>query len=78
MYFDALVGGSLCFVGMKEMLHHIDSYHSEAMQVASIAKKIQHEMFDHDGFMFSGNVHVPPGKIVSQNCSFTLISMVLL
>ena len=51
MYFDALVGGSLCFVGMKEMLNHIDSYHSEAMQVASIAKKIQHEMFDHDGFM---------------------------
>ena len=49
---------------MKAMSQNIDSYESEALKFASIAKGIRKNIFEHEAFQFSG--HFPPS--CQSNC----------
>ncbi len=39
---------------MKKILQNLNSYQSEAVQIASIANSIRKEMFEHEKYKFSG------------------------
>ncbi len=62
---------------MKVLLQSVDTYQSEALQIASIAKGIRKDIFEHDKFKFSG--HLPPNcqsDCIPYNLKL-LISMIM-